>query len=58
MKCKRQIASIRLYYDKKFDESDPTWWKRIRDSMGTKVLDYYKDNYNKESHKGIVVKYR
>ena len=56
---KDKIVSMRIY-DKKFDESDPTWWKRIRDSMENRDIIQYKTTYKSSQypHKGIIVKYK
>ena len=49
-----KIVSIRLY-DKKFDESDPTWWQRIRDGMPSEMVSRYRDKIETHEIDGIVV---
>ena len=50
-----KIVSMRLY-DKQFNESEPNWWRDMRERMQN-----YTDNYNSlrksKPHNGIVVKY-
>ena len=44
-------------YDKQFNESDPNWWKSIRDGMITMNKKEYEDSYDLKQHNGKVVKY-
>ena len=45
-------------YDKQYDETDPNWWKSMRDRMQNMTENEYSDSYNTKLHKGKVVKYK